>query len=308
MEYASFILATLSAATIIITILFEGKLKKKDKTYAIFNSLTIIGWFLIALSLLISFGNGYTNYKSIVDNNVKNKADTTRIHNLLVLALDKNKSDKVKIDSLIMLTKKNGQKSDSIKYSVLENGVKAINEQNKRIERERENIFIHLQKEVKDNLAKILFDYDEKTIRGLVDANKFPSSKLSDIYINKYEEVSNKKIIIENFMKLAELITQLNDYSDVLLSESDNKMRAFVIKNFLQTSEEIYNRSLSIYARINNLKSYKEYESFDFTKRPTSFDKQQLKDSLIFEVSYLILDKKKQKELWNLKDSLDKKK
>jgi len=308
MEYLSFFFATLSATAIILTILFEGKFKKKHNTSTRLYSLTKVGWFLIAISLLISFGNGYTNYKSIVDNNAKNKADTTRIHNLLIISLNKIKSDSIKIDSLMFLSKLNGLKSDSIKYSVIENGVKAINEQNKRIERERENIFIHLQKEVKDNLAKILFDYDEKTIRGLVDANKFPSSKLSDIYINKYKEVSNKKIIIENFMKLAELITQLNDYSDVLLSESDNKMRAFVIKNFLQTSEEIYNRSLSIYARINNLKSYKEYESFDFTKRPTSFDKQQLKDSLIFEVSYLILDSKKQKELWNLKDSLNRKK
>ena len=142
---------------------------KKYNTDTI-NSLTRVGWLLIALSILISIGNGYINYNSIVDNNAKYKTDTIRIHNLLVIALDKNKSDKIKIDSLMMLTKVNGLKSDSIKYSVIENGVKVIKEQNIKIERERENAFIHLQEEVKDNLAKILYEYDKDKINNLVDS------------------------------------------------------------------------------------------------------------------------------------------
>lgn len=307
MELLSIVLTSLSALAVILAILFEGRMKAKNNNNKSKNeksTLTRNGWILIIISIIIGFGNTITTCTNIRVNNEKYTEDTTKKSILLKSSYNINKqlreksiSDSIRITHLEKLTRDLGLKSDSIKLSVVDNAIKALDEQRQAIERERENVFIHFQKEVKDNLSTILYEYEEKNIRDLEDTTMFVIIRLSDIYIKKYELVSNKKIIIEALMKASEKINQSNFYADELLSMEDLKYRKLGINSFLDINEEIYNRLSSIYARISDLKSYKEYETMDFSKKGPIIDRQQLKESLFFEVAFPVYDEKTKKEL-----------
>jgi hypothetical protein len=300
MEQISILLSSLSALTVIAAILFEGKIKAKNKNNSVISSLSKYGWYLIILSLLMGIGNGYTNYKNIRNNNDQYQQDTIRNNKIIKQLQEKRISDSLRITDLLKLTKNNGLKSDSIKLSVVDNAVRALEEQRRANERERENIFIHLQKEIKDNLSSILFHYDEKIINNYLDTTMFTIIRLNDIYIKKYELISNSKIIIENFMKISEAIKNSNFFADELLSVTDLNFRKSGINSFKEINNEIYNRLLFFYVRINNLKSYKEFETINFSTKVESVNREQLKKTLFFEVAFPVYDDKTKKELFKV--------
>ena len=55
---------------------------------------------------------------------------------------------------------------------------------------------------------------------------------------------------------------------------------------FLANTDKLYTYMSNIYTRINDLKSYKDYESIDFQKPLASIDKLKLRDFLISEKVY----------------------
>ena len=73
----SIILSSLSAIALVLTIIFEGELKKENRKGKLV--LAFKGWSLIGISLLMCSGNGYLAVKSIQDNNDKYKEDRLTI-------------------------------------------------------------------------------------------------------------------------------------------------------------------------------------------------------------------------------------
>ena len=271
MERFSILLSSLSALAIILTILFEGQLKirenkRKDIGYKKFFNLSVYGWILILISLFASIGNGYISYRNIIDNDKQYKEAKAKNDLLLKSSYDviehlkeKNTKDSIRLAHLDSLTIENGLKSDSIKRSVVDSAVKTLEEQRQTVERERENIFIHFQKEVKANLFILLNDFESNNIKALKDSTIFPISRLSDIYIKKYGLMSNNKIIVEFLEDASEMINKSNYFANELMSVEDLKMRDLGVASFLKVNDVVYNILGNIYNRISNLKSYKEY-------------------------------------------------
>jgi len=291
MEKLSIILSSLSALTVLIAILYEGQFKNNSKNGSVIAKITKTGWVLIGLSILMGFGNGFTNYKNIVDNDIKYKKDSTKMSNSNILLRKKSITDSLVINDLLKLSKVNILKSDSIKFSVVDNAVKALDEQRLMIERANDNIYIHLKKEFRRNLSLILYNFEESKIREFEDTTMFTLYRLDDTYIKKYEAITGNKLIIEKFMNISEKIKSMNYFADDLLRQREKHIRKFNIDSFLDIKNEIYNHLISVYAEISNVKSYKQFESLKLFSRTIKYNRQQLKDSLLIETQYMLYDK-----------------
>lgn len=267
-DLQSFLLPTLSTIAVIIAMFTDDKLVTKDNK-SIFKRIKPITYFLFSIAIFINFNTTCSSNKTLREATIKANAKELR--------------DSIRIAELQQLAKTNLERTDSVKVQLIDNAVKALDEQRQAIERERENTFIHLQKEVKDNLRKILLNFDENAVRGFVDADGFLHTRLDDTYIKKYESISSQPLIIEHYMKTTEVINKINDYADILVKESDKKRRKLTINMFVKNIDEAYGYLSPIFVRIYNLNSYKKYETLDFSLSPIEIEKQKLKDILLFE-------------------------
>lgn len=304
MKTISIILSSLSTIALVLAIIFEGRLKSKKKSNIAIKTfrkeiraVSCFGWILLAISVLMNFGNGYMTIANIDDNNKKTQEDSVRYFKLLNSSYEVNKqlkqkriTDSIKILNLENIGKDNGLKSDSIRLSIVDNAVRAMDEQRKAIEKERENIFIHFQNEVGDNLRKTLTNYEEKHIKGFGDTTGFISTRLKNTYIKKYQLISNKSEIIGFLIETAESIDLVNDYANNVLDadNSENKKERAKLKNlnirmFLQNVKIAQNYLYSIYGRVMFLKSYKEYESINFYNSTPEVDKKSINIILMVE-------------------------
>jgi hypothetical protein len=213
----------------------------------------------------MSFGNGYLAVKNINDTDNKYKEDSTRFTVLLNEAKEKRISDSIQILRLKELTINNGLKSDSIKSAVVDNAVKAMDEQRKYNEKDKENAFVHLQNEVKENLEKILFNYPEKTIVFYIDTSINSIIRLNNFYINKYGAISSQKDIVSQLSQMSESIETANKYLDnISINPPKSDQKRYNSTQFLGRLEETKNYLYPIYYRIRKLNSYKEFESISF--------------------------------------------
>lgn len=214
----------------------------------------------------MNLGNGYLAINNINDNDRKYNDDTTRTSTLLKAANDANKqfrakrsSDSIQIFRLENITLNNGLKSDSLKLAIISTAVKSMEEQRKVIEKDKENVFSHMQNEVEDNLQKILLYYKKERIKGFEDTTIFISIRLTNTYINYYAAISNSKYIIGNFMDASEDINAVNDYADnVFQSRPKSEAKKLNIRMFLKNVESVrktYIQYIILYATLNHIKN-----------------------------------------------------
>jgi len=122
-------------------------------------------------------------------------------------------------------------KSDSIKSAVVNNAIKAFKEQQAIIEREKENIFVHLRNEVKYNLQNMLIHFRRVTVVAVADLNQCMITRLNNIYITKYGSISGNKILINNLMEISDKIDDVNLLADELckpMAKEDGSVNNFV--------------------------------------------------------------------------------
>lgn len=251
----SIIFVTTSGLSVIIALIYEGELKAKMKEKKLLN-LTGIGLFLLSLFVLSTLGNGIISYKNIKESETKSIKDSIQIKDL--------KAEIKRIDT-----------------TLVQNTLKELEEQRKIKERENENTFIHLQKEVKENLNKILNAFDEKNVRGYTDSvAMFIHSRLSDTYLEKYGTISSNPLIIEAFMKMSAILKKINDYSDILVQQTNKKERKLTVNMIVKNTEIACDYLMNLFERIYNLHSYKEYESLNYSIAPVEFDREKLKQIL----------------------------
>jgi hypothetical protein len=249
---ASIILSSISAIALIWAILFEGELKKENRKGKLI--LAFKGWFLIVVTLLMCLGNGFLAVKNIQDNDNKYKEDSTRFTVLLNEAMKKRISDSIQISDL-------KSKSESIKLAVVDNAVKAMNEQRKIIEKDKENTFAHLQNEVAEDLQKILIHYVEKQMLYYADTKLFTTVRLNNSFLNKYSLISSQKAIMSHFTQTSEQIETINRMLDYIANDTTkNGTKKYNTTQFLIMVEGVKNYLYPIYYRVRKLKSYKEFE------------------------------------------------
>jgi hypothetical protein len=249
---ASIILSSISAIALIWAILFEGELKKENRKGKLI--LAFKGWFLIVVTLLMCLGNGFLAVKNSQDNDNKYKEDSTRFTVLLNEATKKRISDSIQISDL-------KSKSESIKLAVVDNAVKAMNEQRKIIEKDKENTFAHLQNEVAEDLQKILIHYVEKQMLYYADTKLFTTVRLNNSFLNKYSLISSQKAIMSHFTQASEQIETINRMLDYIANDTTkNGTKKYNTTQFLIMVEGVKNYLYPIYYRVRKLKSYKEFE------------------------------------------------
>jgi hypothetical protein len=279
------ILSILSLIAVLMAIVFEGMLKKDEPIkpslnsfFVEFKKLSFFGWILIIISVLLGSGNGFISIKTINDSNLQYAEDTLKSNEIIGQLKTKRFIDSVRISNLEQILKDNGLKSDSIKLTLVDNALQTIEQQRKAIEKERENVFAHFQNEVKENLRKILVNYEEKHINGFADTNLFVATRLNNDYLKKYELLSNNKIIISFLMETSEKIDIVNNYANSLSEDSDKIGRRLNLRMFLGNVNSVHPDLLSIYKRIYTLKSYKEYEQMEFSNEETSISDKELEE------------------------------
>jgi hypothetical protein len=275
METLSIILISLSALAVIFALIFEGKLKKDRgskspiKVWPEIKNVTLLGWTLISISILMSVGNGIVAKMNMDDNTEKYIQDTTIKSKLLAkstITIDELRfqrhSDSLQIANLKELTI---NRSDSIKNSIVDVAVKELAEQRKILNRERENIFKHFQNEVKDNLRKILINFSEERIIPFGDDTaNFISTRLNNTYIKKFELISTQDAIVDHLMETSETIDKVNFYADEASHAETPSVKKLNIRMFLSNVKVTQNLLYSIYSRVFMLKSYEQYESINF--------------------------------------------
>jgi hypothetical protein len=273
------ILTSLSTAFLVLGIVFEGKLKKKKNEKSVlsliseYEKLTRWGVSLIIATIVLNGANCYFSIKGANDSKKQHTNDTSKISFLIDASKDakiqfqkKRYSDSTQILKLTELTVNNGLKSDSIKGAIVDNAVKAINEQRKIIEKDKENTFAHFQNEVEDNLIKMLVYYEEKHILFFNDTNLFITIRLNNSYITKYGTISSQRVIISNLSQASESVLAVNNYCDQIMNALPKSFeKKYLITNFLARIEETKNFLYPLYYKIRKLKSYKEFESFNIT-------------------------------------------
>ena len=290
MTILTIILSTLSLVAVLLAIVFEGMLKKEvqikpsfQSFYTEVNKLSLFGWTLIIISIILGFGNGFNSIKTIDDNKQQYVEDTLRLHEIIEQLRTKKIIDSIKIEHLENILKVNGLKSDSIRLVVVDNAVRSLAAQQKAIEKERQNIFIHMQNEVEENLRKILMNFNEEHILGFSDTNLFISTRLNNNYIKKYEIISENKTIIDFFMETSEKIDAVNRYADLATETKDKTLKKLNIRMFLTNVKSVRPDLFSIYKRVLNLKSYKEYEALDFHPDTSLMDESGLEELVIIQ-------------------------
>jgi hypothetical protein len=260
----SIILSSLSAIALVLAIIFEGELKKKTRKGK--SILTFKGIFLISIIFLMSFGNGFLAIRNINDNNKQYSEDTIRYKVILNEARMKRISDSIQILRLEKITLNNGLKSDSIKSAVVNNAVKALEAQRRTVERERENVFTHMQYEIKFNLQKMLIHYRKEIVVKNAVSNQCMSTRLDNSYLKKYESISTNKFLINYLMEASEKIDDVNLYSDELckpINEVGRKLEIDIfLKNTVYTQEYLY----PLLTRLLKVSSYKEFEAMNFSR------------------------------------------
>ena len=271
------ILTSLSTAFLVLGIVFEGKLKKKKNEKSVLSLISeyekLTGWGvnLIIATIVLNGANCYFSIKGANESKTQHTNDTTRISSLLYSAKDakiqfqmKRVSDSTQILKLTELTVNNGLKSDSIRGALVDNALKALNEQRKIIETDKENTFAHFQNEVKENLQKIRNQYAEKIIMFLTDTSLNSMIRLNNSNINKYGSISSRNDIISQLSQTSECIDLVNKYLDnISITAPKSKQKKDESTYFLQRLEEMKNFLYLLYYRIRELKSYKEFEAIN---------------------------------------------
>jgi hypothetical protein len=256
---------------VILAIINEGKLVTEGNK-SVFKRIKLAGYVLIIFTIILNFYQYYSSERTLKE--TKELSRTKEI------------KDSVRIADLTLLAKTNLIKTDSVKVQLIDNAAKVFEDQQKSKERENENTFIHLQKETKENLNKLLIVFDEKNVRGYTDSTgMFIHSRFSVAYLEKYETISSKPVIIENFMKISEILKKINDYSDLLVQQTNIKDRRLTVNMIVKNTALCSDYLMNLFERIYNLHSYKEYESLNFSIDPVEFDREKLKQILSYEFS-----------------------
>lgn len=299
-------ISVISFLAVFSAIVFDGRIKKKPKEKDLgfwqefreeFGLLKPFAWIIILIAFMLNGFNVLLSIENINDNQeatnrekAKNKSDSTYQSNLLLSSYENNNElkekkriDSIEISDLKRKLKELGYKSDVINLksdlinkSVVENAVKALDEQRQAIERERENIFKNLQVEVANNLLTIFKKYEKKHILGFIDTTLFISTRMEFTYLNKYYNFSQNTYCISELKSTEKSITTANKYADdIIASGPHNKtQKGLLIRMFLNNVEGAKENLLTIFWQIKGLKSYKEFEvlkSYDVP--PTELEK-----------------------------------
>lgn len=196
-------LTLLSALIVLLAIIFEGKLKSKRGEKLSLKSflkelkkVSLFGWILISLMLLFNFGNSIIAFNEKKEQIEQFEKDTIEFTKIISKFEEKSIIDSLKILELKKEIINNGLKSDSIRIQVADNAIKELEEQRLVILKKNENVFKLMISEVEDNLRKIYLGYQTAHIMGFKDSVYFVGTRLKNINIINYTEISSNINII----------------------------------------------------------------------------------------------------------------
>lgn len=279
----------LSGAIVILTILFEGKIRGEEDKLTLPVKLTKYGNILISLYLLFTAATIFTTYQSIEESkdksnadkilsdaiisSLKSKAEKDSLTSSLIISSLKLQAfnDSIKIAELKDLTTINGIKSDSIKNAVIYSAVKVLNEQSSLIEKQREINFYRFKTECDDNLAKILIFYKGGTVVSTNYVNELShiQKRLSSTYLNEYIKTCQEQSLTDILTNLTERIFIVNSIIEQIINNKDSGSNKLLSENINQISTIL----TDIYNRLKNNDSYEEFElgyNIPYTFKPLS--------------------------------------
>jgi hypothetical protein len=276
----SVVISALSGIAVLLTVIFEGKIKKKTivDNKIIDDRLTKNGILVVIILFLIAFISPCITYNTIVSSDKDHRNDTIKLRRIIDKLELESIKDSLRIVELL-------KQSESIKEQVVINAIKELEQQRLYVEKERNNIFTNFKYEIQMNLRKIYYDLDSINITPFAESEYFLTTKLENIYINRYSEISSNSTIINHLKETSEIIEKINLHCNDLLVKSDIINRKFEIRQINYQNKKLKNMLLLIFRRINNLKNYTEYESINFSQKAPEINENKLK--IFLENSYL---------------------
>lgn len=263
----NYLLLLLTVIIAIIPIISNGKFVNEDNV-SLKKRIKPLGYTFILLILISNIFAFYSSDKALKEA----KAEATK----------QAKKDSAQIDYLTQLADINIKKTDAVKVQLIDNAVKVLEEQRLAVERERENAFILLKKEVEDNLSKILLDFSDETIESYKDTAKgkiFTAIRLDNLYINKYVLISTNSIINEYLLDAIESNNNVNIFANSVNSVN-SKSRNFQVDQVMKMKEIAYRFLVRLYIMTKDLKSYKSFEAIKQIIVNTNIDRKKLSEHL----------------------------
>lgn len=260
----TFLLPIISTLVVVLAIIYDGKLVE-DNTKPILRKIKPAGYILILFTLFLNLYQSVSSENTLTETKtlarIKEIKDSISIANLTQLA----KENLIKADENTTIADANLRKTEGIKIQLIDNTIKEFEEQRLAIERERENIFIHFQNEIRSNIINILINFDDNNIKSFDNTDKSINCELKKEYIKKYLTQSNNEIIITYLTNLIDKIEQINmTIQFIFYSTPDH--RTHNVNALIEGKNEIYKDLYSVLCRMHYLKSYKEYEAINFNK------------------------------------------
>jgi Iap family predicted aminopeptidase len=225
----------------------------------------------------LGVGNGYNSFQSVVDS--KNEMETSKT--IITQLQEKRLIDSIEIDSLKKLSLVNVLKSDSIKLAVVDNAVKALESQRMAIERDNQNSYLHMQKEIEDNLLKSLRDYEEMRIIDFGDSTFFTSTRLNNVYLRKFGQISSSRIIIEFLLETSDEIDKVNEYADAAANSTQTNTKNVNIRMFLKHVKIVQEKLYQIYFKTLFSESYKEFDENTFPLAITQYQEKRMEENIL---------------------------
>lgn len=264
--WISMLLIGLSNVIIFISFVYEDSLKIKVANSE--KKLSGLGKY-VAVLLFVSIGANLlgTHQQIVASEHQSNNIDTiTDNSKVTIEALkSKRKEDSLHIDELKSTIASLNDSISTIKDNQWYIAIKTIEEEQKRIEAEKENIFKHFKKEIENNLYKIVIQLNDKTLDDYKDdPNYFTSVRLENTYTDEYSMISGREDIIDYLMELSECVEKINFYAESILKKRNLKDKAIHINAMKGNVKRARKYLSNIYSYTEDLNSYSEYESMDF--------------------------------------------
>lgn len=296
-SFLGILLTFLSTFIVLFAIVFEGRFKRANSAKLSvrkikgllmqfpneFGKLTAPGFFLIFLSIVLGIGNATYSCISEHDQEKQYSEDTTRYRKIIDQLEEQAKRDSSEIMRLESIIKENTARNDSIKYAIIEGAAKEIRYKIDLEEKEKQNIFFQYKAEVILNLQKAEFALESKHLTGFIGKTSFVSTKLSNVYLKKYQDISNNESIVEYLTASIEYIDKINYYLEQ--ARTDTSSKGLNIRNINRMVPFLKDDLCKIYYFIFNISNYRHYEKLKFNDTIWRVNCDSLLDKTLFQYS-----------------------
>jgi hypothetical protein len=271
---AIIISSVISAVLLLITILYDGGLRKTQNQLTFkeqLNTLNNWGKAVVIIILLLAIADPTISIINNHNTNEDYKRDTIRLTDFIKELKEQKKSDRLQISYLTELSKCNLDKTDSINKNIIQVAADDSRRYLDAIEKNKQNIYLHYKSELLYNYTALLDSYDSTNLWGFIDKTSIPSKFFQYKYMIEISNLTNRFSTVQNLESISELMRLVNDYQNYsqgttgktkqknfeAILRSIRQMKPYLALEYLTISK---NENFNEYETKRNITSFFQYQ------------------------------------------------